>query len=436
MIILVAFAALVGILFLAQRILMPKYVSSLQEGALIREYYESETNHDIVIFGDCEAYTSFVPSVLKDEFGLECFVRGSAAQRIAQSYYLMEETFSRETPGAVLYSVYAGIYNEPAQEEYNRLTLDGMKWSEYKKNAILASANEDEHLITYMFPILRYHSRWKKLTGEDFKYMFKQPVVSDCGYLPHDGAEPVDNLPVKTPLGNYDLPESTFEYLDKMVMLCKKHGTDFILFKAPNAYPYWYEEWDEQIKEYAGSKGITYYNYLDRLDEIGIDYATDTYDAGQHLNDSGAAKLTRYFAGQLYGEEKIGYAFTFERDDNNVVSLMPGDIFTGLSDNDAKLISYYEADSCAFSGKDKIYTYNDFEVTTNDSNIITRIKLTDDRYATAKGVCIGMSEAQVKSAYGDCVAKGGEIVYKKGDTKLCFVINDGYVVAIEYDCLL
>ena len=30
-------------------------------------------------------------------------------------------------------------------------------------------------------------------------------------------------------------------------------------------------------------------------DEIGIDYQTDTYDAGLHLNLAGAEKLSRYF---------------------------------------------------------------------------------------------------------------------------------------------
>ena len=37
-------------------------------------------------------------------------------------------------------------------------------------------------------------------------------------------------------------------------------------------------------------------------DEIGIDFQTDTYDAGLHLNLSGAEKLTKYF-GKLLSDE-------------------------------------------------------------------------------------------------------------------------------------
>lgn len=42
--------------------------------------------------------------------------------------------------------------------------------------------------------------------------------------------------------------------------------------------------------------GIDYYNLLEDVDEIGIDYQLDTYDGGLHLNFYGAEKLSRYFA--------------------------------------------------------------------------------------------------------------------------------------------
>ena len=77
-----AAAVLVLILFLAQRLLIPKYVSELPEGALIREYYMDKGGHDIIFLGDCEVYSSYDPAILEEEFGLTSFIRGSAAQRI------------------------------------------------------------------------------------------------------------------------------------------------------------------------------------------------------------------------------------------------------------------------------------------------------------------------------------------------------------------
>ena len=64
--------------------------------------------------------------------------------------------------------------------------------------------------------------------------------------------------------------------------------------KAPVLYPYWYKEWDEQIKDYAKKNELRYINFLDIADEVGIDYNTDTYDGGLHLNVYGAEKMSRY----------------------------------------------------------------------------------------------------------------------------------------------
>ena len=74
--------------------------------------------------------------------------------------------------------------------------------------------------------------------------------------------------------------------------------------KAPTNIPqwYWYDQWDVQVKAYAAEHGLRYYNFLEVTDEIGIDYMTDTYDQGAHLNLSGAEKLSRYFGKILVDE--------------------------------------------------------------------------------------------------------------------------------------
>ena len=51
-----------------------------------------------------------------------------------------------------------------------------MKWSKSKIVAINASMTEEENFIEYVFPILRYHSRWNELVKEDFKIcLIKNP---------------------------------------------------------------------------------------------------------------------------------------------------------------------------------------------------------------------------------------------------------------------
>ena len=87
-----------------------------------------------------------------------------------------------------------------------------------------------------------------------------------------------------------------------MRKLCDEKGIQLVLVKAPSIYPYWYPEWEDQVEEYAAEHGLRYLNFLELREETGIDYDTDTYDGGLHMNLSGAEKLSRYL-GRMLSEE-------------------------------------------------------------------------------------------------------------------------------------
>lgn len=295
----------VFILWMIQALLMPKYMTQSKEGAMIREYYDKAGGHDVIFIGDCEVYENFSPITLWEEYGITSYIRGSAQQLIWQSYYLMEETFTYETPKVMVFNVLSMKYDTPAstgsstqREAYNRMTLDGMKWSVSKWNSIQASMTESEKesggMWLYLFPLLRYHDRWSALTVEDFRYLFSKEQVTDNGYLMQVGIKAVENEHVERPLADYTFSNVCWEYLDKMRELCEANGTQFVLIKAPSLSPVWWDEWDAQIEAYAEQHGLLYVNLLDYQDEIEIDWSTDTYDTGLHLNVYGAEKASRF----------------------------------------------------------------------------------------------------------------------------------------------
>ena len=264
MICLAAFAVLLcAAVWLLGRITEPKYMSGVLEGAMTQEYYNEENSHDVIFVGDCEVYENFSPVTMWEEHGITSYIRGSAQQLIWQSYYLLEEVFERESPKVVVYNVQSMKYDAPQSEAYNRMTLDGMPLSKHKLDAIKASMTENEDMISYLIPFLRYHSRWSELTDEDFEYAFRRDPVTIAGYLMRADVEPMTKLPTAPVLDDYTIGDTCWEYLDE-------HGLDYI-------------------------------NLLDVSDDIGIDMQTDTYDAGLHLNIYGAEKLSRYFADILAG---------------------------------------------------------------------------------------------------------------------------------------
>lgn len=307
-----ALAVALVLLWLLQMLLMPKYMTDVREGALIAEYYDEAGGNDVVFIGDCEVYENFSPITLWEEYGITSYIRGSAQQLIWQSYYLMEETFQYETPDVIVFNVLSMKYDTPAstgsatqREAYNRMTLDGMRWSKSKVASINASMTgeerEKEGMWLYLFPLLRYHDRWSELTQEDFRYWLKKDTVSQNGYLMQVGVKPVTDAHMERPLVDYTFAANCYEYLDKMVQLCKAHGTQLVLIKAPSLSPVWWDEWDEQMAEYAEEHDLLYINFLDHQEEIGIDWNTDTYDTGLHLNVYGAEKLSSYF-GKILAE--------------------------------------------------------------------------------------------------------------------------------------
>ena len=178
-------------------------------------------------------------------------------------------------------------------EDIERI-VEGMRWSASKVGAIKASMTEDEHFIEYVFPLLRYHSRWNELTKADFEYMFHSKQVTHNGYFMRIDARPAEDVPPGRPLADYSFGDKAMMYLDKIRLLCEKNDIKLLLIKAPSLYPEWYEEYEMQVEDYAETYGLPYINFLEIQDQTGIDYTTDTYDGGLHMNLSGAEKLADY----------------------------------------------------------------------------------------------------------------------------------------------
>ena len=297
--VLLTFLILLG---LTDRLLQPKYMTDLTEGSMTAQYYREAGGHDVIFIGDCEVYANFSPMELYRQQGITAYVRGNSQQLLWQSYYILKETYRYETPKAVVLNVNAMRYDAPVSEAFNRLCIDQMRWSPEKVGIIRASMLEEESFLSYVFPILRYHSRFDELTAEDIRWFAGTRDNTYSGFQLNTGIKPVENLPAKRKLPNYQFGDICYAYLDKIRQLCEEHGTELILIKAPSVYPYWYDEYDAQMRDYAETYGLRFYNMVEKAEEIGLDYSLDTYDGGLHLNLTGATKLSGWF-GRILAEE-------------------------------------------------------------------------------------------------------------------------------------
>ena len=199
------------------RLVRPKYASGATlEGSMVENWYAHKNEgHQVLFVGDCEVYESFSPVTLFNEYGVTSYIRGTAQQLMWQSYYLLREMLKQETPRAVVLSVCSLRYDEPQNEAYNRMTLDGMRLSREKFEAVRASLMPGESELSYYLPLLRYHDRLFELTEEDARYLFTGPELTYNGYLMRTEQVPYTRLPAAPLLQDPAFGERSVDYLDR-----------------------------------------------------------------------------------------------------------------------------------------------------------------------------------------------------------------------------
>ena len=97
---------------------------------------------------------------------------------------------------------------------------------------------------------------------------------------------------------------------------------------------------------------------------------------------------------------------------------------------------YFEAESCAFKGLDKVYSYPGIEISTypmDGKDYISSLDLADDTVSTPEGIYLGSTVDDVIAAYGEDYQESlGSYTYTKDDSKLQFITMDGEVIGITY----
>ncbi len=127
-----------------------------------------------------------------------------------------------------------------------------------------------------------------------------------------------------------------------------------------------------------------------------------------------------------------GYVFTASGT-KIAMNVPAADILTALGDPQDK----YEAESCAFQGMDRTYTYPGYTLDTYENDGVETtlyVTFTDDTVSTTEGLAIGESIDKAKELYGeDGTDNGSSVIYTKADSTLTiFYDADGVINEIQY----
>lgn len=121
--------------------------------------------------------------------------------------------------------------------------------------------------------------------------------------------------------------------------------------------------------------------------------------------------------------------------EDNGKKITLGAEYTSLNLGEEK--DYYEVQSCAFNGMDKIYTFDNYEVHTypeNSTDKVLSVYFLNDQVSTTEGVKIGDSMDKMVETYGDEYEQlDTQYTYTKGLTQLKFIIENNAITSIEYN---
>lgn len=319
---------LVGIFlfFAVQRVLTPSWESYSGCDSTVQGFFAVEKNTiDVLFLGTSHVANALSPMRLYEVSGICSYNLASTAQPIECSYILLKQVFQSQQPKVVFLDVSKMFADKGKDSPYYRNILDNLYGrSTFLEFAKIYSETEDnEGFWSAVFPIIKYHTRWQKLSTQDLHhasgeyYCMGQHITSFIGksaptvasldkynsrlqqrgngsvVSSENGAESTTDF--ADPVFNPVISDRYTEYLNKMLALCEEHGTELVLMNVPALENALRGGWStaklEAVTAYADAHHLTLLDmhYADIVDPVN-----DFIDGGGHVNLHGAEAITDY----------------------------------------------------------------------------------------------------------------------------------------------
>ena len=239
--------------------------------------------------------------VLYEQYGIAAYDFGSSSQPLNITVLYLKEAFRRQKPKVVALEInmIVGDSLSGGYESGLRWGLRDMPLSIDKLKCIYQSVGAvNAEYFSYVFPIFRYHNRWKEISKIDYTYDKLDKTNYTKGYLETQSVTETEvNLADYQAEGTSWIEQENMRYLDEIAALCKKNGAE-LLFKSPKEG--WYQYDTKAVRALAIERSLNFvdYNELYAQGVLELDTRGDFRD-NQHLNDFGAAKVSAHFGSYI-----------------------------------------------------------------------------------------------------------------------------------------
>lgn len=257
-------------------------------------YQEKKNSIDVMFFGSSMCYCTFDVPLLWQEFGIPSYNMGKQQQLPSLTYYTMKDILADQHPKVIVLELYGFSYPTDNPEVVGPgltgASLDIMRMSQCKTEAIQANVPDQSKWIEYQIPFIRTHSNWKSLSLSSFTGI---DSLNYKGFASYFKGVP-SQKPNQSVLNDEQqkMGSAKKEYLYKIIALAKQENIPLVFVKAPYPIRTDIVEMTNTVKEIAHQNQIPFIDYTRKFDELNFDFTQDTRD-GQHLSSLGAEKVTR-----------------------------------------------------------------------------------------------------------------------------------------------
>ena len=265
---------------------------------VLNKHHEKEMNPEIlqhgkdmqVLFsGSSHIFNSLSPMDLWDSFGIASYNIATGGETMPVSYWHLRNVLDYTDPQIVVLDLYGNYFDGKVFVNGNpRVWLNSVPLSRNKVRAALDLYGKDSYLEV-LFPFLYEHTRWNDLEPADVRAAqpdLLQGFERNATVTPQPHCQPAQGL--EPGEGN----ELGLTYLQKIIDLCKENSTT----EDPDV-----EQAVNDALALVRKNGLEPLDF--RLQNV-VDPATDFYN-GEHLNISGAQKITHWLGQWLRNEAGV-----------------------------------------------------------------------------------------------------------------------------------
>lgn len=287
-------------------------------------YKEDKNSMNVVCVGSSAMYRFWIPQQAYMEQQFTSSLISTASQNIDTVPYLMEEVektqdvdlFVVEIRSIISEEVRINKGTEKTEVLLSRLgyTAMGMKQSLNRIQLIdhLLKEDEENTKLEWMIPILKYHDNIHKMSADQLTDRLngigKDEIYTKLTYM----VTPQKKHAFKS---NTDvmLSDEAKDSIDNVIEKANELGAHVLLIATPYIPTKTRGALQLQMNDYIRQQGYDYLDMTDKYDEIGLNLKTDFYDKN-HMNISGAKKVTRYMAAYISDNYKLSHLLNTEQE--------------------------------------------------------------------------------------------------------------------------